>query len=417
MNRLTAQVADVTQFNESDWAFLRRLGGRYGLWLLARSGQVELTATAGGDCVTLTSGEIIADDEEVTLRSAVAGAQSRAWQFPLGQTPASADKPRLVRGFATEDFAGEQGERLSGVSQTQEFMAALAPGWGNAEEAGRLVRIQQASLLSWSGSILRPELAVGHRFRLPEAIDLGAPLVIARRQLSYSPFDGNYQLVNRVLAGSDLSDPDAILSPDEVLSVPGIVLSVQDAAHIGRIRVRFPWQGDGEGLWCLGPQPEGGDGHGVVHLPSPGDWVVVSFQTDGLLPPVVIGSIYHSGAQASAKVQNPAQQRILARTAAGHLILLDDEQGEIIVAIQPGKEPACSVVLKKDPAAITVHVPAGKVVVQAGQAKLTLGDDTIRAEADSIELTGNKSITLTAPQVAVNATGGVTVSSSLTVQQ
>jgi uncharacterized protein involved in type VI secretion and phage assembly len=194
-------------------------------------------------------------------------------------------------------------------------------------------------------------------------------------------------------------------------------LALQDSAHLGRIRIRFPWQGVNEGLWCLVPQAFGGSGHGALHLPAPDDWVAVSFEPEGLLPPIVLGAIYHSGAQASGNIGDPAQQRLLAQTTTGHRILLDDAKGELTLSIQPGNEPVCSLVLAKEPAAVTVNVPKGKVVVQAGDAKLTLGENAFRAEAKTIDLTGKSVIKVTAPKVEIKASRGVNVSKRLSVKR
>jgi len=417
LNRLTAQVTDVTQFEESSWAFLRRLSARFGMFLLVRGGQVELVAVPTGAIVGLVETDLMLDEEEVTLRSGVSGVQSLAWQYPMGQAPAATgQKARKMRGLVSEDSAGQQGEQLAGATQAKAFFAALAPGWSNADEAGRRARLNQGQLLRWRGSLLHLELGIGQQIRLPSSLDLGAPLTIFRRSLTYSPQDANYQLINCVEAAGEILDPELPSIPAGPRVVPGVVLAVQDPAHLGRVRVRFPWQSDNEGLWCLAPQPFAGSGHGALNLPAPNDWVVVNFEPDGLMPPTILGSIYHSGAQASSKIANPAEQRLLAQTPAGLRILLDDAKGELTIAAHSDDQPVCSVVLAKEPGMVTINVPNGKVLVQAGNSKLSLGDNVIRAESDAIDLNCKSSITLTAPQIDIKASRGVEVSSRLSVK-
>ena len=75
----------------------------------------------------------------------------------------------------------------------------------------------------------------------------------------------------------------------------GIVTDNHDPEGLGRVKVRFPWLGEGvESDWCKVASFMAGDGRGAVFLPEIEDEVLVAFEQGDVNFPYVIGALWNS---------------------------------------------------------------------------------------------------------------------------
>ncbi|HVI02321.1 MAG TPA: phage baseplate assembly protein V [Enhygromyxa sp.] len=163
----------------------------------------------------------------------------------------------------------------------------------------------------------------------------------------------------------------------------GVVTDVDDPLGIARLRARVPAV-FGEQLecgWALPCAPfGGGKERGAYMLPEVGDTVWIEFAAGDPSRPIWAGCFWgapsssgsdddlaeESGAELPSEAQ-PGQ--LVIKTAAGHLIHIDDEGGQIMITASDGDTRV-------------VVDAAGKVVIEAGEIslgknaseKLVLGD-------------------------------------------
>ena len=119
--------------------------------------------------------------------------------------------------------------------------------------------------------------------------------------------------------------------------VTALVTNLSDPDDLGRVKVKYSWLGEIESDWVRIAAPMAGSGRGFFYLPEVNDEVLIAFEHGDVHRPYIIGALWsntdkspkkNSEATASGKVN----QRVL-KTRQGHLIILDDKQGEEQISV------------------------------------------------------------------------------------
>lgn len=123
--------------------------------------------------------------------------------------------------------------------------------------------------------------------------------------------------------------------------VPALVTSNTDPQMLGRIRVKFPWMPDSnlDSAWARIAMPGAGSDRGLFFVPEVNDEVLVAFEQGDPSSPFIVGALWNGRdkppkapvgvAVAAGKVN----QRIIS-SRTGHVIVLDDTQGQEKITIQ-----------------------------------------------------------------------------------
>ncbi|MCP4367928.1 MAG: phage tail protein [Deltaproteobacteria bacterium] len=169
--------------------------------------------------------------------------------------------------------------------------------------------------------------------------------------------------------------------------VSGIVTNNKDDEGLYRVKVKFPWlTKESEGDWAKVMSFMAGKERGGFFLPEVGDEVLVAFEHGDINYPYVIGSLWNSEDK-PPETNSDGKNNIRKITSrSGHEIIFNDDDGA-----------------KKEK--IEIHTNAGHKVVlddSAGKEKIEIIDKTgnnlitIDSANDSIEITSNKDIKLSA---------------------
>jgi uncharacterized protein involved in type VI secretion and phage assembly len=125
----------------------------------------------------------------------------------------------------------------------------------------------------------------------------------------------------RLLRGGGLEDEGEKDRFDGVTE--GIVTEIGDDAHIGRVRVRFPYITDGcQSGWARLSAPWAGRNRGAYFVPEVDDEVLVAFEHGDLRFPYVLGSLW--SATDPPQEPDPRRDRRGLRSKSGHLMVFDD---------------------------------------------------------------------------------------------
>ncbi|HMH05317.1 MAG TPA: phage baseplate assembly protein V [Terriglobales bacterium] len=116
--------------------------------------------------------------------------------------------------------------------------------------------------------------------------------------------------------------------------VIGIVTNNQDPDKLGRVRVKFPWLSDDhESWWARIATPMAGSGRGLFYLPEVDDEVLVGFEHGDLRFPYVLGALWN-GKDAPPETNSDGKNNLrVIHSRSGHLIRLDDSDGDEKVEI------------------------------------------------------------------------------------
>ena len=223
------------------------------------------------------------------------------------------------------------------------------------------------------------------------------------------------------------------------------VVSLEDPEGLGRVQLLFPWlpkykDADLASNWARLASPMAGKERGVFFTPEVDDEVLVAFEHGNINHPYIVGVLWNKTdkppqgtGDVLASDKKKVNQRII-RSRSGHLIILDDTDGEEQIIIQD-KTQKNSIVINSKENAMSIRAE-GDLTIEAG-GKLIVkskGDMSLESQAKGniktqsdlvMEATGNSKLTgaqlalegkgkseLKGAQVAVKGSGQTEVSAS-----
>jgi uncharacterized protein involved in type VI secretion and phage assembly len=147
--------------------------------------------------------------------------------------------------------------------------------------------------------------------------------------------------------------------------VIGLVTDVDDPQGLGRIRVEFPWLGEGfKSNWARIANTLAGAERGTWFLPEVGDEALLAFEMDDFRRPYVLGFLWNG---VDAPPSTEPSERII-KTVSGHKLTFNDASGSESITVEDGSG-VNKIVLDKDGIRIETtkdfSVTANKVVVEA----------------------------------------------------
>jgi uncharacterized protein involved in type VI secretion and phage assembly len=211
--------------------------------------------------------------------------------------------------------------------------------------------------------------------------------------------------------------------------VVGLVTDLGDPDEIGRVKVKFPWLEDhAESTWARIAAPMAGPERGFYWLPEVNDEVLVAFEHNDINFPYVIGALWNGQDKPplpSSEVigaDGHVNQRVI-RSRSGHLVVLDDTDGDEKIIIRD-KTESNEIVIDSASNSMSIKVEGDFTVEATGKITLKSTQDlTLESSANSkvktrgnleVEATGNSTLkgtqltlegtskgTLKAPMVSV----------------
>jgi uncharacterized protein involved in type VI secretion and phage assembly len=187
--------------------------------------------------------------------------------------------------------------------------------------------------------------------------------------------------------------------------VTGVVTNNQDPEKLGRVRVRFPWlSGSEESAWARVASPMAGKERGLWILPEVDDEVLVAFERGDPRFPYVLGALWSSKAPPPETNEGKKNDVRVLRSRSGHVVRLDDTDGEERIEIVDGSGKN-SITISTGDDTITVQAD-GDVTIRSTGGKLVL-------EGKGIELKSEEGVKVEAGKDLEMKSGGrVTVKGS-----
>jgi uncharacterized protein involved in type VI secretion and phage assembly len=141
--------------------------------------------------------------------------------------------------------------------------------------------------------------------------------------------------------------------------VTGLVTNLNDPDNLGRVKVKYAWLGEIESDWVRIAAPMAGAGRGFFYLPEVNDEVLVTFEHGDVHRPYIVGVLWNSQdkpPKPNSQVVGGGKvnQRIL-RSRSGHMIVLDDTDGQEQIVIQD-KTAKNTIIVNSKENTITINV-------------------------------------------------------------
>jgi uncharacterized protein involved in type VI secretion and phage assembly len=188
------------------------------------------------------------------------------------------------------------------------------------------------------------------------------------------------------------------------------VTNLEDPEELGRVQVMFPWlpkykDADLASNWVRIATPMGGAERGFFYLPEIDDEVVIAFEHGDVNSPYIVGTLWNNkdkppkGTKDTvlAGDKKKVDQRVLC-SRSGHLIILDDTEGEEQVFVQSKSGHQCILNDKGGSESITILDKTGKnkMVIDSAKNSMTIeveGDFTVTAKGKiSLDSTGDMAL-------------------------
>jgi len=204
----------------------------------------------------------------------------------------------------------------------------------------------------------------------------------------------------------NLIDVLAPASPEKAGRIFGVVMGIvsnnQDPDKMGRVRVKFPWLSDDhESWWARIATPMAGPSRGMYFLPEVNDEVLVAFEHGDVRFPYVVGSLWNGKDAPPETNDDGKNNRRLVHSRSGHLIRLDDTDGDekIEVIDKTGNN---KITIKSSDKSIEITCD-GKMKLHAAQGIEMTSDADIKIKAAStMDVQASATMTVKGATVNIN---------------
>jgi uncharacterized protein involved in type VI secretion and phage assembly len=131
--------------------------------------------------------------------------------------------------------------------------------------------------------------------------------------------------------------------------VVGIVTNNKDEDGLGRVKVKIPrLSGDDESYWARVVSFMAGKERGALFLPEVDDEVLVAFEHGDIAMPYVLGALWN-GVDVPPETNSDGENNVrVIRSRSGHVIRLNDKDGEEMIEIIDKTEKNSITISAKD---------------------------------------------------------------------
>ena len=208
--------------------------------------------------------------------------------------------------------------------------------------------------------------------------------------------------------------------------VPAIVTNVQDSEKLGRVKVKFSWMPKSNGTelesdWVRLATPSAGPDRGFYFTPEVDDEVLIAFEHGDVNFPYIVGCLWNGKDKppkgtAEITKSGVVNQRVV-RSRSGHVIILDDTQGEEQIIIQD-KSQKNSIMFDTKKKSVTIKAEGDLTIEAGGKLILTSKSDfSLKSEAKTaIESTQGTNIKAGQSQLDLQAAGAALKGTKVDVQ-
>ncbi len=212
-----------------------------------------------------------------------------------------------------------------------------------------------------------------------------------------------------LLLGENGHDPDRIYG-----LVTAKVVNLEDPQALGRVQVMFPWlpkykDADLASNWARVATPMGGKERGFFFLPEIDDEVLVAFEHGDPSFPYIVGMLWNktdvppkgSKDTVLSSDKKKVDQRVL-RSRSGHLIILDDTEGEEQIIIQD-KTAKNQIIINSKENTLTINVEGDASITTKGATTVVAEGAATVESKDAITIKATKDVVIDCQNFSVKA--------------
>ena len=342
------EILYESQYNESDFGFIKRLAKQYGEWMYYDGKSLVFGKPKKEKAIELEYG--------TDLYTLDIGIQTLARPLKVLSYQARGDQAMAENSANRPDGQDELGYRAFNASlemfKTPSVQTAM-PRIRYVQQLTDYAKKRQESTAAEShyivatsgnplltvGSVIEVKSSLLENFKAVSTETLGEFIIT---EITHNVGEGNYYTneFKAIPAGvRTLPEPDVIMPMAEPQMAT--VVRNDDPRGIGRVQVRMNWQTDNmQTGWIRVMTPDAGSSdkvntnRGFVFIPEVDDKVLVGFRNGDPNRPYVMGSLFNGSTAAGGLDANHLKS---IRTRSGHAIELDDSPTSLGITIKDHK--------------------------------------------------------------------------------
>lgn len=207
---------------------------------------------------------------------------------------------------------------------------------------------------------------------------------------------------------------ELFVHPQSDQRFPGVTVAIvtnnQDPDGLGRVKVRFPWLSDEEeSHWARVLTPMAGPERGLYFLPEVDDEVLVAFEHGQADHPYVLGALWNGQDAPPESNDDGENNKRTIRSRSGHLIRLDDKDGEEKIEIVDASEKNSIIINTADNAIaiqadsdITIEASNGKLILKGNGVEITSQAEVKIEASQNLDLQAGPQLNINGQMVNIN---------------
>jgi type VI secretion system secreted protein VgrG len=392
------------QYRETDYEFIKRLAEQEGIWAYYDGTKFCMSSQQGKETVELTWRDTLGSFglnlscQQQFFEHKVYNYEEKKTYFQNTKSVSSTSNPSGI--FRVPLDASES--VLSG-DEVLDFPKKVE----DAKQLDGYLSIKKSEsrekLVLGSGESTVPLLSVGKKAEIKNMAKEIEGQYLVTEVVHYFDHSGNYHNKFKCVP-VDLAYPSKRISRPPIEGLHSAVVTANhDPDHLGRVKVRFQWNKEGEeSPWIRVVTAHAGKDRGLFCLPEIDDEVLVSFDQDYPESPVVLGSLYNKVDAPIGEIKSSENEFKAFITKGGNRVVVKDtaDQEEILITT---KEEKTKVSMKMgNPPEISVH-SEGKISLDAEEITLKAKKKLSCSSEGQAELTAQKDMKIQGQSVEVTA--------------
>lgn len=402
-----SNIPYITQYRESNFAFIRRLAAEYGEDFFYDGNDLYFGKPTGGTTVKLQYPNDITD---LNIRAHVAPVSFKQTSY-LSKEAKPVFKPSKAQQVAGLDALGQHALTVSDQLFKSEMHVLTRRKFKDEKELEEAVKIDK--------SVRSADLVVLQGVSDSPELKLGATLQVTAREADYGKYtvtsithrtdgSGNYQNEFEAIPSSVTVMPNPYFKKPVAEPQIAVVTDNTDPDNLGKIKVKLLWQEDNQTTPFIrvltphgGTYTDGKKTRGNFFTPEVDDFVIVGFTQNDPDRPFVMGSLQNGKAIDSAPNKDNSIKSISTRS--GNVITFTDKENakEQEINIQTDPTNYISIHLKNSDG--TIKIFSSKAI------EVNSGETIVVKAAKSIEMQGDKTVTVKSEKISIEATDSITL--------
>lgn len=402
-----ADLPFCVRYNESIWAFLKRLAYDFGAWFYYDGSQLQFTKTPGtSSSLTLTFGGNL-----INFRSGVRAAPTYVKHYDY----LSEDDKRLEAESGQDELPYGKPENEGTINPHPAKVAAdMTPYRDNRKAA------LGAEEKYMEGQARVPGLFPGCKIIVKDASrgkgGQSAPYLITD-VVHYVTGVGEYHNRFRAIPADVVAMPVRKLTRPMAQTQIGEVIDNKDPKGMGRVKVRLLWMSAPQTtpfirmtLPHFGLHKDNKKTRGFQFVPTIGDQVMVGFEYNNPERPFVIGALPH-GKNSGIDTSKPEEEKHIS-VGSGSTLTFIEKPSTKEIHLQVDEKNFVKITVPSGNGTITVQ--SSKDILVKATAKVTVEAPQIDLSGTTVNIEGKQAVNIKGAQIKIEATAQMEVKGAMT---